>query len=207
MINDQILIPRIPEEIRSGLLELDGRTWSTREDIDVFGMYFFREPALEVLSGTVEPYFAFADTGHGVNSNTYTLSLVAKRAAIFLQFHYGPVYTDYVRARLRIAHGLLLLDRLIRSLPEGDGSIDYVLGYSNLRGQFLLERDASANSEIELLGSLEGWIEVDVQSVAASEGKSSSLDGQLFDWSESLDFKIAAAKFLCSINQDPKNGW
>jgi hypothetical protein len=207
LISDQIFIPRIPAELREGLVKLDGRTWSNREDVDVIAIYLFREPALEVVKGPVQPYFTFADTGHGVNSNTYALSLMTKKAAIFLQFHYGPVYTDYVRARLRIAQGFLLLDRLLRSLPEGDGPIDYVLAYSSLRGHFFLERDESApQTEIELLGPVEGWSEVDFRSVAVSDGKSSSLDGQLFDWAEPLDFKLCAAKFLCSMNADLENG-
>ena len=205
--DNQIFIPNIPAEFREGLEQRGANYWTTRDGEDLIQMYLFRSQVWEILSGDVDPYFSLADTGHGVNSNTVTLNLVTKRAAIFLQFGYGPVYTNFVRCRLEIARGFLFLDRLLRSMPEGDGEVDFIVSYSNLRGLALLERDPSAPTEDHgFLGSFEGWSEVDYGAIAVSDGKSSSLDGQLFDWAEPLDFKLCAAKFLCSINEELTNG-
>jgi hypothetical protein len=202
-----IFIPRIPMEIRSGLVQLDERTWSTRNDVDTVGMYTFDAPIREVLETSVSPYFAIANTGHGLNSNTYTLCLVAKRAAIFLQFGYGPVYTNYMKCRIDLTRGFLMLERLIQNLPEGDGPVDFVLAYSDLRGSVLLERDVEAKEQrTRLLREVDGWRPIDVEEVALADGKPPTLDGQGFEWQEPMDFKIAAAKFLATMKTETKNG-
>jgi hypothetical protein len=167
-------------------------------------MYLFTSPILEVLEAPVDPYVAISYTGHGLNSNSYVLNLVERRVAIFMQFSVGPVYTDFMACRLKIAHGFLMLDRILANLPPAEGEVDYVLALSNLWGNILLEREPGAEmTETQLLGAVAGWRAVDHEAMAASDGGGTSLDGGIFEWQEPMDFLVAASK--CLVSSMPGN--
>gem|GEM_PF-2492423 len=195
-----ILPPPIEAKYRRGLVHPNPYLWTTRSDIDPVAMYLFRDPIAEAAVGNVKPYFAFAYTGHGLNSNTFVLNLVTRKVAIFLQFGVGPVYTQFVECRVAITRGFVMLARLLGNLPQGRGEIDYILAYSNIRGMELLERDPSKDGTESRLADqhIEGFTQVDFETVAASDGKGRSLDGQYFSWCEPMDFKLAASKFITS---------
>ncbi len=197
-----ILVPPIRPEFRRGLSCPEPDLWSTRPDTDRLAMYRFEEPILEVIHGSVDPYFAVAYTGHGTNSNTYTLNLVTRRAAIFLQFGVGPEYTHFVQCRVNITRGFVLLDRLIANIPEGEGDIDYVVAYSDLRGSELLRRSSTGReTRTRFAGTVSGWDSIDFATLAAPTGVFETLDGGLFTWREPMEFELAACKYLTDLGQ------
>lgn len=197
-----ILVPPIWPKLREGLTHPEPELWTTRPDVDRLDMYMFNEPVREVAMSSCEPYFAIAYAGHGTNSNTYTLNLVMRRAAIFLQFGVGPEFKNFVECRVNITRGFVFLERLIANVPEEDGEVDYIVAYSDIRGAELLRRNPSARgTSTQFAGVIDGWDSVNYLKTASSDPTGLPLDGGLFAWREPIEFELVASKFLAEMSQ------
>lgn len=200
--NHLIQAPPIRPSDRDRLTEVNAGVWATKP-VDPLAIYLFDGPVRDVMNGPVDPYVAFGHVGHGENSNTVVVNIVTDRVGIFLQFVVGPVYTDFLRARLDIARGFVLLDRLLENAPTEPGTLDFVVAMSPVRRTFrLLERVGTVDGASEPTTNVETeWAEVDFKAIASQYGTPPSIDGGLFTWQEPIAFRAAASVLLATFVQ------
>jgi len=199
-IDNQLMVPPIPDSYRRSLRQVDDMHWSTWSEVNPLDLYMVKPSIEGVVAGQVAPGVSIGVLGHGDNSHAVTFHLVSGCAAIFLQVGIGPVYTDFAQSRIRVAKAFILLSRLIRSIPNTNENLEHVVAFSDFRGIALLlqlVRGIGESSE-----SYPGWSEVDYRSLASSDGHKATLDGGLFEWNEPIRFELASSKFLCDL--DPK---
>jgi hypothetical protein len=106
--------PPIPTRFQASLQEV-GPHFAT-SDVTPLAMYLFEtELPLQLLQGRLEDFVAVSFAGHGVNSYALSYFLVDGPLALFLQTHWGGVYTDVEMAasawRLLVSH----VERLLQA--------------------------------------------------------------------------------------------